>query len=383
MRPSEKFAKVLRVVRLCSAVCGCDIINEKYKINNITRAVIFCITVYFIFSAYTVNLKIAENWSVVLEAFCMVGSVLQGISKLTSGIIYKNYFRFASKFLRQVYSEYENKGESYLNILDKCISRTRAVLKSVAVLYAVVVISLISVPIVVWIFTGKRFFPMQFFIPYLDTNTLLGYFATIGMQSVCLVFGGFGNFAGDMFLMVFFGQANMLVDIFMLKGLELSELAVDSKDEKVQHKLNEVIEWHQTYSRYIENLDVMYFWINFTQITTSAVSIVLTLAIMFIGEWPGAYAYILISFTMLYLYCGMGTLVELANDRIIDEIYNIHWYILKVPQQKCIRYMLMKAQSPKEISVGGVAQLSVSTGLQVTKTVYSVFMMLLNFFDDK
>ncbi|XP_055852015.1 odorant receptor 67d-like [Episyrphus balteatus] len=382
MRPSEEFSKVIRVGRICSAVCGADVFDPKYKFNNVTRAVVFCIVVYFIFSVYTVQLKISENWTVALEAFCMVGSVLQGISKLVSGIAYKNKYQEAQKFLDSIYLKYEEKGDDYVKALEKCISRTRVVLKSVALLYFFVVASLISVPIAIWIFTGKRLLVMQFYLPYLDTKTTHGYLATIGMQSTCLVFGAFGNFAGDLFLLVYFGHANVLVDIFVLKGKELSEMATDFGSPKVQYKLNEVIKWHQTYSSFIAKIDSIYYWSNFTQITTSGLSIVLTLVIMFVGDWPGAYSYLTISFVMLYLYCGMGTLVEIANDRILNEIYEIHWYILTVPQQKCIRYMLMKAQSPIEITVGGVAPLSVNTGLQVTKTVYSVFMMLLNFFDE-
>ncbi|XP_055376360.1 odorant receptor 67d-like [Condylostylus longicornis] len=81
----------------------------------------------------------------------------------------------------------------------------------------------------------------------------------------------------------------------------------------------------------------------------------------------------------VYIYCIIGTICENAADEVIDLIYEIDWYLLKVSNQKIILIMLIKSQQKELFTVAYVAPLSVNTALQVTKTVYSYWMMLMNF----
>lgn len=60
-------------------------------------------------------------------------------------------------------------------------------------------------------------------------------------------------------------------------------------------------------------------------------------------------------------------------------IYNCHWYNLSIAQQKMILIMLREAQQGEGMSIGGVAPLSLSTALQLTKTIYTISMMLDSF----
>ncbi|XP_037943818.1 odorant receptor 67d-like [Teleopsis dalmanni] len=67
------------------------------------------------------------------------------------------------------------------------------------------------------------------------------------------------------------------------------------------------------------------------------------------------------------------------SEEIEYEIYNISWYNLSVSQQKVVRLILMQSQQPNQMMLAGVMPLSVATALQITKTLYSTFMMMVEF----
>ncbi|XP_037943822.1 putative odorant receptor 83c [Teleopsis dalmanni] len=75
----------------------------------------------------------------------------------------------------------------------------------------------------------------------------------------------------------------------------------------------------------------------------------------------------------------LGTTLERCSEEIEYEIYNISWYNLSVSQQKVVRLILMQSQQPNQMMLAGVMPLSVATALQITKTLYSTFMMMVEF----
>lgn len=106
---------------------------------------------------------------------------------------------------------------------------------------------------------------------------------------------------------------------------------------------------------------------------------------------------ILVAFVLFLLwpgkYCGhCGKLIRqfpikinfnniffLQNEDVIDMIYNSCWYNLNVSQQKMVLIMLRESQQAEGISIGGIAPLSLSTALQMTKKIYTFSMMLKQF----
>nr|XP_036216141.1 odorant receptor 67d-like [Bactrocera oleae] len=104
-----------------------------------------------------------------------------------------------------------------------------------------------------------------------------------------------------------------------------------------------------------------------------------TLLIIMLKDWPGAYSYLLVCFLWLYMYCILGTRIEICNDQFCTGVYDINWYALDVHNQNTIRLMLMQSQAPRNITIAGVEPLSVSTALKITRTIYSLVMMVLRF----
>lgn len=60
-------------------------------------------------------------------------------------------------------------------------------------------------------------------------------------------------------------------------------------------------------------------------------------------------------------------------------IYNSSWYNMTVSEQKMILTMLRVSQQATGISIGGVKPLTLNTALQLTKSVYTLSMLLQRF----
>ncbi|XP_011203704.3 odorant receptor 67d isoform X1 [Bactrocera dorsalis] len=381
VRPTESFGKIIKFFHLISSLVGADVADENYRVNIITITLIICIVAYFIFTGTTVASVFSENWTYLLEASCMVGSVLQGITKLISAFAFAKEILGIRIELENLYREYEVKGDDYAEALNKSCERVWQVIKMVGQVYFVAGGGIILITIVLIFASNEKVFLMHFMIPGIDVDTQVGYLMTLTLHTMCFLFGAFGLFAGDLFFLLFLGQPMLFLDLLVLKVKSLNEAAAENSSN-AERLLIEIIEWHQYYTDYNLRCNRIFYYINSMQIVTSGISIICTLYIILLGDWPGAYLYILVAFGGLYLYCIMGTKIQTCNTAFCEELWNINFYDLEVKNQKMIIPILMKAQNPSEIKVGGFLPLSVQTALQITKTIYGIFTMMLRFLEE-
>ncbi|XP_050336224.1 odorant receptor 67d-like isoform X1 [Bactrocera neohumeralis] len=381
VRPTESFGKIIKFFHLISSLVGADVADENYRVNIITITLIICIVAYFIFTGTTVASVFSENWTYLLEASCMVGSVLQGITKLISAFAFAKEICGIRIELENLYREYEVKGDDYAEALNKSCERVWQVIKMVGQVYFVAGGGIILITVVLIFASNEKVFLMHFMIPGIDVDTQVGYLMTLTLHTMCFLFGAFGLFAGDLFFLLFLGQPMLFLDLLVLKVKSLNEAAAENSST-AERLLIEIIEWHQYYTDYNLRCNRIFYYINSMQIVTSGISIICTLYIILLGDWPGAYLYILVAFGGLYLYCIMGTKIQTCNTAFCEELWNINFYDLEVKNQKMIIPILMKAQNPCEIKVGGFLPLSVQTALKITKTIYGIFTMMLGFLEE-
>lgn len=247
IRPSDSFAKLIKMARLVSSLVGADVSTENYRVNIVTIIVIFCIIIYFIFTATTVASVFSEDWTYLLEASCMVGSVLQGITKLISGIGRTTDVSGMRLELEDLYRRYESKGETYCRVLNERCDRVWQVIKMVGHIYGASVVGILLLTTILVIKTNEKIYVMHFFIPGVDVETSFGYLLTTAVHTVVFLAGAFGLFAGDLFFLIYLGQPELFRDILILKIKELNEAAAQ-KDNKTEHLLINIIQWHQYYT---------------------------------------------------------------------------------------------------------------------------------------
>uniref|UniRef100_A0A1I8MWE3 Odorant receptor n=1 Tax=Musca domestica TaxID=7370 RepID=A0A1I8MWE3_MUSDO len=396
---AQSYDKTILFIKISSAVCGANVLSPAYRMNILTWIVIVCINLYYVFTGYTlyVNIYVEKDWPNVLQVLCYLGSAVQGYCKLLNAIHNKESLRFLDQELREIYLEYDQKHADYRYCLKTTIDRANKFIKFMIIFQILISGSLIGVAPFYRLVFNQRIFVMQFLLPGVDPSTEYGYFVMNCMHCICIIFGSFGNFAADLFFFVVVSHVPMFKDILTCKFHDLNDLleeeVADNENNNNNNRIKDVREdfrsllidifkWHQRYLRFIAIVKENYFWVLLVEMGTVALSLASTLFCLILGTWPGGQSYLAYCFIMLYIYCGLGTVVEVTNDGFIDSCYTeIIWYKLPVSQRKMLRMMLMMAQNTDGLTIGSVIPLSMNTGLQLTKTIYTMTMMLINFLE--
>ncbi|XP_060649086.1 putative odorant receptor 83c [Drosophila nasuta] len=343
-----------------------------------------CITACLIYGGFTLNTAIIERHSkFAFQALVMTGLWMQGINKLFV-VIYnaRDLYKLNQSALK-VYLDFENHSDPrFATYLQENCDRLRRALIIVFTSYCVAVSGMIILPLTVNMFTGDRHLIMQFYVPGIDHTTQWGFWITQGFHVFVLIVGGLGMFGGDLVILVHLLQSYIFRDVLRLK-IDIFNTFVDEpgkqSDSDIQKGLVDMMQFHQLYLSFFARCNDLFYSIVSIQVITAASCFILTMFVLLTSVWPGGWAYAVGLASNLYIYCVLGTLVENCNDDLIYEVYNISFYNLNARQQRQVLFMLCKTQRTDMIQVLGVMPLAVSTGLQVTKSIYSVAMMMINF----
>uniref|UniRef100_A0A1I8Q323 Odorant receptor n=1 Tax=Stomoxys calcitrans TaxID=35570 RepID=A0A1I8Q323_STOCA len=252
-RTVQRFKTILRMARLCSAVCGADVFDPDYRINPLTIFVLLAINSYLICTGYTiyVDIYIERDWTKVLQALCLLGSAVQGYCKLLNGIWKKHTHRFLINELLEIYEKYDKYDADYRCYLSKSLDTVTYIIKIILVVYAGSVIGIISVVPIYRLLFHENIFVMQFLLPGIDPETEFGYIVMNCMHCTCIFFGAFGNFAADTFFFTYVSQIPLLANIMKCKFRDLNEELeeLDMQDNRYKTVFKDILQWHQKYMK--------------------------------------------------------------------------------------------------------------------------------------
>ncbi|XP_068150401.1 odorant receptor 67d-like [Drosophila tropicalis] len=381
--PAKRFCKIIKLIRFCVGFCGTDVANPNYRMWWLTYAVISAILFFFACTIYTlyVGVVVDGDPTVILQAFAMVGSAIQGLTKLLCTTNKAPLMRDIQGTYESIYKEYEVKGGDYTKCLHKRINIYWNLMVGFMWVYTIGVVVLVSFPFFYLIVYKKKMLVMQFLVPGIDHHSDGGHLMLVSLHVTCLCFGAFGNFGGDMYFFLFIINVPLLKDIFNVKLMDFNEVVVQRTEyDKMHAMLWDLLSWHQQYVRILRGTEKIYKIVMFVQLSTTCVGILCTIFCIFIKVWPAAPIYLIYSFIVLYTFCGLGTVVETSNEDFTTEIYtNCLWYELPVREQKLVILMLAKSQNELALTAADVLPLSMATALQLTKGIYSFSMMLITY----
>ncbi|XP_036323747.1 odorant receptor 67d-like [Rhagoletis pomonella] len=379
-RPSDNYFKMLTVIRFCSRLIGIDVLNPDYKFNPVTAFVFIAIAWNFLCSINMIYKNFSTDWTVLLDVFSPISCATQGVVKLSSLIFYPKLYRQLAQELGKIYEKYQTMDEKYEKKLQECNKNMKRILIILGLIYFVSAWIALVIPLVLYILKGERHLIIMCQMPYIDATTNQGYFITIIYNILCVFIAAFGLYSADLYIFLFLTHSIFFYDIFELKVSDLRELLQqNAKDKRITPTLNDIAEWHQYYLEFNDNCNFIFFWTITSHMICTTMGILSTLLIIMLRYWPSGYAYIFVCFVWLYMYSILGTRVEICNDQFCDGIYDVQWYDLEVADQKTVLLMLTQAQVPRIITIAGIEPLSVNTALKITRTIYSISMMVLQF----
>ncbi|KAH8396823.1 hypothetical protein KR215_004772 [Drosophila sulfurigaster] len=380
-RPSENFSRIIRVVRNVAVCLGVDTYDPNYRVNKNTAMTLSAIIIY---SGFTITTVIRlKNLKFALQALVLAGFVIQSLNKFYVGVRHSQKIYQIYHSVIEIYKEFEKYPDPrYASDLHQNCRRLRTALIVASIMYAVGVVGMILLPIFVSLFTDKFILILHFHIPGIDVTTETGAWITQAVHAVSMAIAGLGLLAGDSTIIVFLMQPFVFVDILRLKievFNQFVEIPETQSESDIQRMLVDIMQFHQEYLRFIFRIYDLMSSIVSTQVSSAGVCIIMTIFVLMTSDWFGGYCFAIVLIPNLYTYCILGTFVENCNTAIMYEVYNISFYNLKARQQRQVLFMLSKTQRTKMMQVLGVMPLAVSTALQVTKNIYSVTMMMINF----
>ncbi|KAH8380872.1 hypothetical protein KR200_002132, partial [Drosophila serrata] len=381
--PVDRYRKVISLIRFCVGFCGNDVANPNFRMWWLTYTVIAAIGFFFACTIYTIYVGVVINGdlTVILQAMAMVGSAIQGLTKLLITAYRAPLMRHIQNSYEEIYSDYGSRGSEYVKCLEARIRTTWKLIIGFATIYSVGPALIIFFPIFYLVVFKEKILVMQFFIPLIDHTTDSGHLLLTVVHIALILFGGFGNYGGDMYLFLFVTHLPLIKDIFCVKLEEFNEAAVKKNDlKRMREMLFDLVAWHQKYVSLLRATERIYSIVLFVQLFTTCVSLLCTISCIFIKAWPAAPIYLVYSGITLYTFCGLGTLVENSNESFTRVIYtNCLWYELPAREEKLIILMLAKAQNEVSLTAADMAPLSMNTALQLTKGIYSFSMMLFTY----
>ncbi|KAH8342321.1 hypothetical protein KR059_001661, partial [Drosophila kikkawai] len=381
--PVDRYRKVISLIRFCVGFCGNDVANPEFRMWWLTYSVIAAICFFFACTIYTIYVGVVINGdlTVILQAMAMVGSAIQGLTKLLITANNAPLMRHIQNSYEEIYRDYGPLGGEYVKCLENRIRTTWKLIIGFAAVYAGSLGLIITFPIFYLVVFNEKVLVMQFFMPLIDHTTDSGHKLLTAVHIILITFGGFGNYGGDMYLFLFVTHVPLIKDIFCVKLKEFNEVAVKGKEyTKMRELLFDLVDWHQKYVSLLRDTERIYSIVLFVQLSTTCVSLLCTISCIFIKAWPAAPMYLMYSAIVLYTFCGLGTVVENSNESFTRVIYtNCLWYELPAKEEKLIILMLAKAQNEVCLTAADMAPLSMNTALQLTKGIYSFSMMLFNY----
>ncbi|XP_075163715.1 odorant receptor 67d-like [Haematobia irritans] len=378
--PSERFLKLFGIIKKCAAMCGGNVLDVNFRMTAMTWFILILVNTFILFNVYTIYVcvVIEHDYPVVLQSLCVAGSGIQGSSKLINGIIHQKKLRFVCSEITYMYKHFEHKSANYLAVLNESVIRVRRIMLVTFKIYFVLTMGLLSVPVYYKLVHNETIYIMRVLIPGIKEDTDWGFTTLQIYNAACIIFSGFGNFAADCVCFVTIAHIPLMKDLFKCKFEDLQDILrqVPVQKTNTQPVLKDIFLWHQRYLIVSNNNIKSLFWSIFAQIVSSFMGIVCNVVCMFLGTWPVAPMYLLSSTVCLVCYCAMGNMVEIANEDVFTIIYDSSWYELSVSEQKMVLVMLRQSQKPNSLSVGGLYPLSMNTGLQLAKSIYTIAMML-------
>ncbi|XP_073836822.1 odorant receptor 67d-like isoform X2 [Musca autumnalis] len=386
---SQRLNAIVRITRICSDICGADIFNENYRLNVRTVLVLTLICVSFAFLTYTmIDGYAAEgDWTILVQVFSLAGgTLLQGLCVFICFIVKQNKSRFLLCECFDIYETYERLDSDYRVHLNRGLKLLANLMKICAFINLMLVLGMSSMTFLYnFIFDASEMI-VYGFIPGLDIETTHGLWLTNVIQTSFITVGGFGLYAADMATLTPISQITTFKGILQCKFREINQILDDDYESELKRRrdildaLKGILKFHQKYLIFLKvSRDVSY-WSVIAKMATCFVAIVCALFCLLLGTWPAGYIYLAYCFVMMQVFCATGTMVEKTNEEFIQSCYNdVRWYELSVKEKKMLCIMLMMAQNTKGLTIGSVMQLSMNTGLQITKTIYSLTMLLMTF----
>lgn len=173
---------------------------------------------------------------------------------MLTGIINKDKLLDSINYCEKLYKDHSNFPEGSI-ILKKCLKTCKLFERSFFTLYLLECLVLILFCQLLQIFTPFKLLLVNLYVPYLDTDTTLGYEGTLYYQFYICLLTVIGLASYDSMFCIFIIHSDAIAKIIVYKLSEINEKLILSVKENnhiiaIEKELIAVIKIHQKFNEY-------------------------------------------------------------------------------------------------------------------------------------
>ncbi|XP_019549091.3 putative odorant receptor 83c [Aedes albopictus] len=377
----EAYRDIIKLARRMASFCGVDLLADNYKPNWRTALTFAGCISYLFTSAYSAWYYYPDVYKI-LQALAPNGMAWQGCLKLYIAVTHRRFFQGRANYLDDFHQNHVNRPADnavLLALMHKMHLACRLLLSA----YITAILGFGLYPVYFYVMYGERSFAIDVLVPGIDPESQWGYFVTVFYQFFLLAIAMAGISAFDTTFLIFVSNLAGLVDVFKNKLRELDSLLEQKKVGlfEVEELVRDILKDHYEIVSYESDLDNRYIAVNLMQVGSSVACLSISLFLCYMTNYLPGYAFILGAVFQLLSYCLLGTIFSVKNDEVILAINGTKWYLLEKAQLKMVGFMLHRCQNPSNLTVGGFAPLNIETFVEIMKTIYQFFAMMINFVD--
>ncbi|XP_037920872.1 odorant receptor 47a-like isoform X3 [Hermetia illucens] len=356
MESLEVYDKICHWLWAVAAIVGVDY----FRNNKWNWRVVVCVNVIvvgFISIVYTLYI-VRHDFTLVLKCIGTSTVAITGVAKLYSTLNTQKRQEGLILFIRRLYVVNSEGSTRRRNIMRMSSAKFFTIIKATIGLCTFIILIVAANPVYSFFFLKKveLFFEVQFVGHPMSEASARVYYVNYISQFIYITLAYTGNVLHDVIL--------CMLAFYVYALMELQKSAFDEAEELIGLD-------KETFEKSFKNCMIM--------IGASSVAMALNLFCCVMTDWLGAYALVMLSFIQIFVYCLIGTFLEIMSDKMVDIVYQFPWYSTSYENKRLLCFTLMKTQRITKLKIGGVADLNVNTAASIFKTIYSYLMMLLNF----
>ncbi|CAD7080287.1 unnamed protein product [Hermetia illucens] len=378
MESLEQYDKICQWLYAVAKVVGIDFFR-----NNVWNCrIIICISAIVLASIsvlYTIYI-VRHDFTLLLKCIGASMIAITGVAKLYSTVKTQKRQESLLIFVRKLYIVNIEGSARRKTIMQTSTEKYFTTMKRATALFVFIILIVAVYPAYSFFYLNKveLFFEIQFIGHPMSQASAKIYIVNYISQFVDIFLGYIGNILHDVIFCTFVFYVYTLI--------ELQKAAFDETQEFIgidryafEKILKNCMIMTQDTNNYISEINSLYSFVVFVQIAASSVAMALHLFCSVTTDWLGAYGFVLFNFIQIFVYCLIGTFLEIMSDEVVNTIYQFPWYSTTKENRKLLCFTLMKAQKMTKLKIVGVADLNVNTAAIIYRTIYSYLMMLLSF----
>ncbi|XP_059621832.1 odorant receptor 30a-like [Phlebotomus argentipes] len=362
---------------------GFDVFVQKVPRTFIYYFCYWVNTSYHIFCLYTF-IKHRRDIMIVLQCLSVWGAAGQCSVKTILALIYRKTMRQAFTFLAEKQEKSEEDPEIHAGYL-KWSRRLNMIQKTIFYVLNNNIVLLSLYVLLSIVFFGDRKHLLICNIPGLPFDThapFPSYEIHIFYQFIALCAGVYELIVLDGLFAFFVCNGAAVAETLLVMTKRMSAEIDQNKltDDATTERIKYLVFLHREYMDYVSRLDVMYSSMLLIQFGSFALSGSVALYVGGSSDWFAIYGVVLTSFTQLFFYNLLGTILQTKNQQIRQTIFETSWLKMCEKNKRYILLMLQRSQTMKTITVGHLAPLNLETGMSIYKALYSYFLLLKDVF---